>query len=65
MNILRHERGQSRPQRHTTTTHRAGRAIVSDSDKESNERTVSGSSQQTDPVDDDDGDISSDWSREQ
>jgi hypothetical protein len=41
MNILRHERGQSRPQRHTATTHRASRAVVSDSDYESRERTVS------------------------
>ena len=45
MNILRHERGQCRPQRHTTTTHRAGRAIVSDSDKESDERIILGSRQ--------------------
>ena len=45
MNILRCERGQSRPQRHTATTHRTGRAIVSDSDEESGERTVSGSRQ--------------------
>ena len=43
MNILRRERGQSRPQRHTATTHRANRAIVSDSDEESGERTILGS----------------------
>ena len=43
----------------------AGRAIVSDSDEESGERTISGSRQQTDPTDDDDSDICSDWSREQ
>ena len=36
LSSLRRERGQSRPQRHTTTTHRAGRAVVSDSDDESN-----------------------------
>ena len=65
MNILRHERGQSRPQRFTATTHRADRAVVSDSDEESGERTIYGSRQQTDPVDDDDSDIGSDWSREQ
>ena len=38
---------------------------MSDSDKESGERTVSGSRQQTDLADDDDSDIGSDWSREQ
>ena len=41
MNILRRERGQSRPQRHTAPTHRAGRAVVSDSDEEYKERIVS------------------------
>jgi hypothetical protein len=65
MSSIRRERGQSRPQRHTTTTHRAGRAVVSDSDEESGERTISGSKQQTNPVDDDDSDIGSDWSKEQ
>ena len=65
MNIIRRERGQSRPQRHTTTTHRAGRAVVSDGDEESGERTISGSRQQTNPIDDDDSDIGSDWSRKQ
>ena len=45
MNILRCERGQSRPQRFTATTHRAGRAIVTDSDEESGERTFSDSRQ--------------------
>ena len=64
MNILRQERGQPRPQRNTTTTHRAGRAVVSDSDEESGERTISGNRQQTDLADDDDSDIGSDWSRE-
>ena len=63
MNILRHEIGQSRSQRHTTTTHRAGRAIVSDSDDESGERTISSGKRQTDPTDDSGSDISSDWSR--
>jgi len=38
---------------------------VSDSDEESGERTVFDSRQQTDPADDDDSDIGSDWSREQ
>ena len=38
---------------------------MSDSDEESGERTISGLRQQTDPVDDDDSDIGSDWSREQ
>ena len=38
---------------------------MSDSDEESGERTISGSRQQTDPTDDDDSDICSDWSREQ
>ena len=38
---------------------------MSDSDEESGERTVSGSRQQTDPVDYDDSDIGIDWSREQ
>ena len=38
---------------------------MSDSDEESNDRTVSGSKQQTDLADDDDSDIGSDWSREQ
>ena len=60
MNILRRERGQSRPQRHTATTHRANRAIVSDSDEESGERTISGSRQQTNLTYDDDSDIGSD-----
>ena len=41
MSTVRHERGQSRPQRHTATTHRAGKAIVSDNDDESRERIVS------------------------
>jgi hypothetical protein len=65
MSSIRRERGQPRPQRHTTTTHRAGRAVVSDSDEESVERTVSGNRQQTDLADDDDSDIGSDWSKEQ
>jgi hypothetical protein len=43
MSSIRRERGQPRPQRHTVTTHRAGQAVVSDSDEESGERTVSGS----------------------
>jgi len=60
MSILRRERGQSMPQRHTTTTHRADMAIVSDSDEESGERTVLGNRQQTNPTDDDDSDIGSD-----
>ena len=60
MNILRRERGQSRSQRHTTTTHRAGRTVVSDSDDESRERTVSSGKRQTDPVDD----SGRDWSRD-
>ena len=60
MSSLRQERGQSRPQRHIATTHRAGRAVVSDSDEESGERTVLGNRQQTDLVDDDDSDIGSD-----
>jgi hypothetical protein len=60
MNILKCERGQFRPQRHTTTTHRAGKAVVSDSDEESGERTISGSKQQIDAADDDDSDIGSD-----
>ena len=60
MNILRHEKGQFRSQRHTMTTHRAGRAVVSDSDEESGERTVLGNRQQTNPTDDDDSDIGSD-----
>ena len=60
MNILRHVREQSRPQRHTTSTHTTDRAVVSDSDEESGERTVLGSRQQTDLVDDDDSDIGSD-----
>ena len=42
----------------------ADRSIVSDSDEESGERTVLGSRQQTDLVDDDDSDIGSDWSKE-
>jgi hypothetical protein len=61
MSSIKRERGQPRPQRHTTTTHRASRAIVSDSDEESGERNVLGSRQQIDPADDDD----SDWSKEQ
>jgi hypothetical protein len=65
MSSIRRERGQPRPQRHTATTHRVGRAVVSDSDEESSKRTVSDSRQQTDPADDDDSDISSDWSKEQ
>jgi hypothetical protein len=60
MSSIRRERGQTKPQRHTTTTHRAGRAIVSDSDEESDERIVLGSRQQIDPADDDDSDIGSD-----
>ena len=51
--------------RDTQLLHIADRAVVSDSDEESGERTISGSRQQTDPVDDDDSDIGSDWSREQ
>ena len=43
----------------------AGRAVVSDSDEESSERTVLGSRQQTNPTNDDDSDIGGDWSREQ
>jgi hypothetical protein len=43
MNNLRRGRGQSRPQRHTATTHRQGRAVVSESDEEFDERTVLGS----------------------
>jgi hypothetical protein len=65
MNILRHERGQSRPQRHTTTTHQASRAVVSDSDDESRERTISSGKRQTNLVDDSGSDIGSDWSRDQ
>ena len=65
MNILRHERGQSRPHRHTVTTHQAGRAVVSDSDNESRERIVSNGKRQTDLVDDSGSDIGSDWSREE
>ena len=42
MSTVRHERGQSRPQRFTATTHRADRAVVSDSDEESGERTILG-----------------------
>jgi hypothetical protein len=57
---IRRERGQPRPQRHTATTHRAGRAVVSDSDEESDERTILGSRQQNDPAFDDDSDIGSD-----
>ena len=38
---------------------------MSDSDEECDERTISGSRQQTDSVDDDDSDNGSDWSREQ
>jgi hypothetical protein len=64
MNTLRCERGQSRPQRHTATTHRASKAVVSESDEKSNERTILGSRQQTDLADDDDSDIGSDWSKE-
>ena len=64
INIVRRERGQSRPQRFTATTHRAGRVVVSDSDEESGERTIFGSRQQTNLADDDDSDIGSDWSRE-
>ena len=60
MSTLRHERGQSRPQRHTVTTHRAGRAIVSDSDDESGERTISSGKRQTDPTDGSGSDIGSD-----
>jgi hypothetical protein len=63
MSTLRHERGQARPQRHTMTTHRAGRAVVSDSDDESRERTISSGKRQIDPIDDDSSDIGSDWSR--
>ena len=65
MSTLRRERGQSRPQRHTTTTHRVGRAVMSDSDDESGERTISSGKRQTDPADDSDSDIGSDWSRDQ
>jgi hypothetical protein len=60
MSSIRRERWQPRPERHTVTTHRAGRAIVSDSDEESGERTISGSKQQTNPIDGDDSDIGSD-----
>ena len=45
------------------TTHRAGRAVVSDSGDECDERTVSSGKRLTDPVDDSGSDISSDWSR--
>jgi len=38
--------------------------VVSDSGKESSERTVLGIRQQTNLADDDDSDIGSDWSRE-
>ena len=34
----------------------AGRAVVSDSDEKSNDMTISGNRQHTDPADDDDGD---------
>ena len=38
---------------------------MSDSDDESGERIVSSGKRQTDPADDSDSDIGSDWSRDQ
>ena len=63
MSILRRERGQYRPQSHMATTHRAGRAIVTNNDDESGERTISSGKRQTDSTDDSGSDIGSDWSR--
>jgi hypothetical protein len=65
MNILRRERRQSRPQRHTTSTHRAGRAVMSDSEEESDDRAVSSGKKPADPSDAEDSDIGNDWSREE
>jgi hypothetical protein len=53
MSSLRRQRRQSRPQRYTTTTHRMGRAVVSDSEGETEDRIATGSRPQTNPSDDD------------
>jgi hypothetical protein len=50
------QRRQSRPQRYKVTTHRMARAVVSDSEEETEDRTTTGSRLQTNPSDDD-----SDW----
>jgi DNA-binding winged helix-turn-helix (wHTH) protein len=56
MSSLRRQRRQSRPQRYIATTHRMGRAVVSDSEEETEDRTTTRSRPLTNPSDDD-----SDW----
>jgi hypothetical protein len=58
MSSLWRQRRQSRPQRYTSTTHKMGRAVVSDSEEETEDMTATGSRPQTNPSDDD-----SDWAQ--
>jgi hypothetical protein len=60
--VGRTERRPARPQRYTATTHRAGRAIVTDSEDESKRRIVSSGKKLATPSD---SDIGSDWSRDE
>jgi hypothetical protein len=62
MYVGRTERRPARPQRYTATTHHAGRAIVIDSEDESERRTVSSAKKLATPSD---SDIGSDGSRDE